>query len=139
MMRWWALCMGEQSRREPADAGHGAGDALPRMATAPSPSGSLNVTRFIWQRGKAVHRIHQQKYAPTAFNPGVVGNARFNPIETLLGVAIPTLYGGTTFDCPAMKTVFHHVPFVPAFKTATNQNLASQPIPIPTPPQHSLP
>jgi hypothetical protein len=118
--------MGEQSRREPADAGHGAGDALPRMATAPSPSGSLNVTRFIWQRGKAVHRIHQQKYAPTAFNPGVVGNARFSPIQTLLGVAIPTLYGGTTFDCAAMETVFHDVPFVPGFKSVAKQKLASQ-------------
>lgn len=29
------------------------------------------------------------------------------------GASIPTLYGGTTFDCAAMETVFHDVPIAP--------------------------
>jgi hypothetical protein len=42
------------------------------------------------------------------------------------GSSIPTLYGGTTFDCAAMETIFHDVPFAPGLKTFDKQKLADQ-------------
>jgi hypothetical protein len=37
------------------------------------------------------------------------GNARFSPIKDSDGASIPTLYGGTSFDCAVMETLFHDV------------------------------
>ena len=76
-----------------------------------------------WPRGRAIHRIHLSRYAPTAFNPGLAGNARFSPIATANGQPIPTLYGGTSFDCAAMETVFHDVPFAAGFKSYDRRRL----------------
>ena len=70
-----------------------------------------------WPQGMTLHRIHQAKYAGAEFNPGVKGNARFSPIMDAQGRRIPTLYGGSSFDCAAMETVFHDVSFAPGFKS----------------------
>ena len=109
-----------------------AGKAAPTIgiplapSTTPVPPAVLNVSRMVWPRGLLIHRLHQDLYAPDAFNPGVKGNARFSPIKNAAGDPIPTLYGSTTFDCAAMQTVFHDVPFAPGFKSLDKHKLKSQ-------------
>jgi hypothetical protein len=79
---------------------------------------------MIWPKGQAIHRIHPQIYGAIQFNPGSKGNARFSPIKNAKGLSIPTLYGGTTFDCAAMETIFHDVPFAKGLKTYDTRKLA---------------
>lgn len=76
--------------------------------------------------GQMLHRIHLNIYGGDAFNPGVRGNARFSPIQNATGSPIPTLYGGTTFECAAMETVFHDIPFAPGLKTFDKKKLSDQ-------------
>ena len=91
--------------------------ALP--ARIPEPSADLGtlVTVMTWRRDTLIHRVHRDDYAGDAFNPGSRGNARFSPIRDVHGRSIPTLYGGTTFDCAAMETMFHDIPFTVGLKT----------------------
>lgn len=103
----------------------------PKAATsiagiALSPPTIIAVSNMKWSLDTIIHRVHQDKYACDQFNPGLNGNARFSPIEDVLGNPIPTLYGGTTFECAAMETVFHDVPFAPGLKTLDKTKLAGQ-------------
>ena len=95
-------------------------------STVPDPPGVLHITTATWKAGVALHRIHLDVYAAEAFNPGVKGNARFSPIVDAAGKPIPTLYGGTSFNCAAMETVFHDVPFAPGLKTFAKHKLEGQ-------------
>jgi RES domain len=79
-----------------------------------------------WPKDQVIHRIHQKIYGSSEFNPGLKGNARFSPIRTSDGACIPTLYGGVTFDCAAMETVFHDVPFAVGLKTFDKEKLTDQ-------------
>lgn len=102
---------------------------LPVAGTkVPKPRNDLGtlVKTMTWPQGRVIHRIHLSLYHGSAFNPGVKGNARFSPIQNMAGASIPTLYGGTTFDCAAMETVFHGVPFAPGLKTFDKAKLAEQ-------------
>lgn len=96
------------------------------MAETPQPSGTLQLSTLTWAAGTAIHRIHLERYRADQFNPGLHGNARFSPIRDAHGQPIPTLYGGTSFDCAAMETVFHDVPFVAGFKTYDTGKLNEQ-------------
>lgn len=100
----------------------------PRTTPVPVPSNDLQdiITRTIWPAGQVIHRIHLNLYASVEFNPGLKGNARFSPIKNASGASIPTLYGGTSFDCAAMETVFHDVTFAPGLKTYDKAKLADQ-------------
>lgn len=98
-----------------------------RLAPAtPAPPASLHLATTVWPKGQPIHRVHLDGYAANGFNPGVAGNARFSPIQDASGNPIPTLYGGTTFDCAAMETVFHDVPFAPGTKTVDRKKLEKQ-------------
>ncbi|GLR92102.1 RES family NAD+ phosphorylase [Bradyrhizobium iriomotense] len=89
------------------------------------PAGLANLVNMMtWPKGQVIHRIHPNAYRSSQFNPGPYGNARFSPIKASNGANIPTLYGGTAFDCAAMETVFHDVPFVVGLKTFDKQKLA---------------
>jgi hypothetical protein len=77
-----------------------------------------------WRKGQVIHRIHLDFYLAAQFNPGVKGNARFSPIKDASGSSIPTLDGGVTFECAAMETVFHDVPFATGLKTYDKAKLA---------------
>ena len=101
---------------------------VPALTSVPPPPSDLDalVTTVSWQGGKALHRIHLHAYGGCQFNPGVAGNARFSPIRDAAGSSIPTLYGGTTFDCAAMETVFHDAPFTLGLKTFDKAKLARQ-------------
>lgn len=92
----------------------------------PEPPATLHITRHIWKAGKRLHRVHLERYAAEAFNPGLKGDARFSPILDAAGTAIPTVYGGDTFECAAMETVFHDVPFAPGFKSFDKRKLTGQ-------------
>lgn len=81
------------------------------------------VKTVTWPKDRVIHRIYRQIYRSSEFNPGLKGNARFSPINAADGASIPTLYGGTTFDCAAMETVFHDVPFAAGLKTFDKQKL----------------
>jgi hypothetical protein len=84
------------------------------------------ITPFVWMTDRVIHRISASLYAGARFNPGVRGNARFSPIKSTRGTAVPTIYGGSTFDCAAMETVFHDVPFAAGLKTYDKSKLAGQ-------------
>lgn len=112
-----------------ADKKTGAADprAAPNSSVPPPPASLAKLVKTVpWPQGRIIHRIHLSLYGGSEFNPGVKGNARFSPIQTAQGASIPTLYGGTTFECAAMETVFHDVPFVPGLKTFDKQKLVDQ-------------
>lgn len=105
----------------------GASNAKVKLAsTVPDPPAVLHITPATWKAGNALHRVHLDVHAAEAFNPGSKGNARFSPIVNAAGKPIPTLYGGTSFNCAAMETVFHDVPFAPGLKTYAKHRLEGQ-------------
>ena len=106
----------------PATSGTG-GVAATRTLPLPPANLSSLVKPMTWAATTTIHRIHPDEYAPEAFNPGPRGNARFSPINDATGGAIATIYGGTTFECAAMETVFHDVPFAPGLKTVAKRKL----------------
>lgn len=97
-----------------------------RAGSAFPPSISLNIARTTWPKDLLFHRVHYALYGAIEFHPGVTGNARFSPIRNKAGEPIPTLYGGASFECAAMETVFHDVPFTPGFKTYDKARLNGQ-------------
>ena len=105
-------------RRKPASETKAALESALR-----DPPAALDITLTTWTAGTALHRMHLVDYASRAFNPGTAGNARFSPIVNVAGQPIPTLYGGTSFHCAAMETVFHDVPFAPGLKTYAKHKL----------------
>ena len=91
-----------------------------------SPPTTVVVSTMKWLLDTIIHRVHQDEYAGDQFNPGLGGNARFSPIKDALGGPIPTLYGGSTFECAAMETVSHDVSFAPGLKTLDKTKLTRQ-------------
>ena len=75
-----------------------------------------------WPAGQLIHVIHDTRYAPHSFNPGVdeLGRprnpTRFAPIRDRNGAVVPYLYGGSTRECAIFETVFHNVPLAAADK-----------------------
>ena len=106
--------------------GGGAKPKSPPAGNVPEPPPVLRITPTPWKAGAVLHRIHLDDYAADAFNPGIKSNARFSPILNAAGKPIPTLYGGTSFDCAAMETVFHDVPFAAGLKTFAKRKLLGQ-------------
>ncbi|OYO29048.1 RES family NAD+ phosphorylase [Janthinobacterium sp. PC23-8] len=86
----------------------------------------LHLTMYKLPAGTFLHRMHQHVYGGTQFNPGTKGNARFSPIATSDGTPIPTMYAGATFDCAAMESIFHDVPFAPGYKSLAKSKLKDQ-------------
>jgi RES domain len=118
--------MADRSGAGRTSRANGARTAAHASSQVPDPPAVLRVTPCEWGAGKALHRIHLDQFAGDAFNPGLSGNARFSPIVNAAGRPIPTLYGGTTFECSAMETVFHDVPFVAGLKTFDKRKLLGQ-------------
>jgi hypothetical protein len=91
------------------------------------PTPPANLAKLIrtttWPKVRVIHRIHQDRFRGDEFNPGPNGNARFSPITDAKGNSIPTIYGGETFECAAMESVFHDVPFAPGLKSVAKRKL----------------
>jgi hypothetical protein len=85
--------------------------------------GGAKLSIYTWKKSDPIHRVHPSRYASATFNPSTMGNARFSPIKTPSGIQIPTIYGGSSFDCAAMETVFHDVPFAQGLKTVDKARL----------------
>lgn len=92
-------------------------------APFPAPGPALQAAFVTWPAGREIYRVHDAAYRSTQFNPGGKGNARFSPIATPKGGAIPTLYGGNTFECATMETVFHDIAFASGFKAFDKDKL----------------
>lgn len=75
------------------------------------------VSLMTWPKGQVIHRIHPSKYGSAQFNDTNSGNARFSPISDVKSEIIPTIYGGSEFDCAAMETVFHDIPHTSGLTT----------------------
>lgn len=115
------------SGQAPASAEPGSASEEKVVAgIAVAPPARLQVSTTNWPKGTLIHRVHLDRYSGEAFNPGIKGNARFSPIKDSQGNAIPTLYGGDTFECAAMETVFHDVAYAPGPKTYDKAKLAGQ-------------
>lgn len=95
-------------------------------AIVPAPPALLKTSIKPWLRGVSMHRVHLAMYGALQFNPGVAGDARFSPICNLAGKPIPTMYAGASFDCAALETVFHDVPFAPGLKTVSETKFINQ-------------
>lgn len=100
-------------------AATGAGTALP-------PPGAIAISTMEWPLETVIHRVHLSRLAGEEFNPGLRGSARFSPIKDAFGALIPTLYGGSTFECALMETVFHDVPYAAGLKTFDKTRLDQQ-------------
>jgi len=81
------------------------------------PTGNLRLSYVSIATDTLLHRVHHSDFGATQFNDTSRGDARFSPITDATGTIIPTLYAGETFECAAMETVFHEVPFEPGLKT----------------------
>lgn len=119
-------------KKKAASVASGSADLSENLTSAraeappDSPPATLQISRVTWSKGAVIHRVHQDQYAADQFNPGVKGAARFSPIRNKDGEPIPTLYGGSTFECAAMETVFHDVPFSSGYKAYDKSKLDEQ-------------
>jgi len=97
----------------------------PKPRAIPTPPANLDslVKRVAWPAMQTLHRIHRDQFQADQFNPGPNGNARFSPILDEHGTSIATIYGGATFECAVMETVFHDVPHAPGLKTVAKRKL----------------
>ncbi|MGV8839402.1 MAG: RES family NAD+ phosphorylase [Bauldia sp.] len=68
------------------------------------------------------HRIFDGSLEPAQFNPGF-GWSRFAPFEDSDGVSVPTMYGGTSFECAAAETLFHDIDPAACFKTLSKAKI----------------
>ncbi len=73
----------------------------------PAPPASLDCNIYTLQAGTVIHRIHDKRFGPTDFNPGL-GSSRFAPFQ-IGGTPIPTAYAGTTRDCAIFESIFHDI------------------------------
>lgn len=128
-MRSTACCMARKKGASTPTPSHAPATPAPPPAGSPiviptPPAGLAKLIRTTtWPKTRVIHRIHQDRFRGDEFNPGLNGNARFSPIRDGKGNAIPTIYGGDTFDCAAMESVFHDVPFAPGLKTVAKRKL----------------
>lgn len=76
----------------------------------PPPPADLEPLADLWPRGRHIVRCHASDLGATEFNPGLGPGHRFDPIKTLAGKIIPTLYGSNSMDGALSETVFHSVP-----------------------------
>lgn len=90
----------------------------------PVPGETIHLRFKTLKAGSTLHRFHLKAFHATAFNNTHLGNARFSPIRDTAGAIIPTIYGGSTFDCAAMETIFRDVPYAPPPKYLSKSDLA---------------
>lgn len=122
-----ADALGAGRSRRTAGPGSTVGPSVvPAPVALPAPPALLDITRATWKARTALHRVDLETYLAAGFNPDRKGNVKFSPIADAAGEPIPTIYGGTSFDCAAMETEFHDVPFAPGLKTLAREKLEGQ-------------
>jgi len=93
------------------------------LSRFPKPGPALEAEFVIWPSDLEIHRIHGATYGSMEFNGTGRGNGRFSPLAGPSGAIIPTLYGGASFECASMESVFHDVPHTAGFKAYDKKNL----------------
>src|SRR3546814_3512262 len=78
-MKSRALSMAKQ--RTESSEGRATPSTDLAASVTPVPAATLHVTFTVIAKGDVLHRVHQDKYQPDQFNPGVHGNARFRSEE----------------------------------------------------------
>jgi hypothetical protein len=94
------------------------------MTTVPAPPSSLSCNVMVLEAGRTIHRLHDQRFGATTFNPGI-GNTRFAPISSSDGSHIPTIYAGTSFACAVFESVFHDIDPVAPFKSVPMRTISA--------------
>jgi hypothetical protein len=64
------------------------------------------------EKGTLLHRIHDQRFTGSGFNPGIGqlrGTSRFAPLVNSDDSRVPTMYGAESFECAIMETIFHNI------------------------------
>lgn len=87
------------------------------------PPATLHLSHFVMPAGTLLHRVHQERFGATEYNPTGGGSARFSPLTNAAGAIVPTLYAGSTFHCAVMETAFHDVSYAPGLKTFQQKRL----------------
>lgn len=88
--------------------------SVPAM-TVPPPPAYLDCNLSVLPAGAVIHRIHDQQFGATDFNPGK-GSSRFAPFA-IGGASVPTAYAATSFECAAFETIFHDIEPAASFKS----------------------
>ncbi len=75
----------------------------------PAPPSTFKTTPslVVYEEGASLYRVHQQKYAATAFNPGKGQPGRFSPIYNSQ-TSIPTLYAGSSKQSALAESIFRN-------------------------------
>ncbi len=88
------------------------------MESIPTPPAVLATPNLtVLEAGALLHRVHDRRLAPNAFNPCHGGPTRFAPIRDSDGRCVPSLYAGRTLVSAIFETVFHDVPAEAEFNT----------------------
>jgi hypothetical protein len=75
---------------------------------APPDPFDLECELETWEAARPIIRVHHSAFGATEFNPGK-GEGRFHPIVDR-GMAVPTLYGSSTFLGAVSETLFRAIP-----------------------------
>ncbi len=75
----------------------------------PPTNFSVAPTITTLKKGTCLFRVHHQKYAGTAFNPGGGQPSRFSPIVNSDGDNIPTLYAGNSQKSALAESIFRNI------------------------------
>lgn len=81
----------------------------------PSPPAALDCNVHGLAPDTVLHRIHDQRFGATAFNPGF-GSSRFAPLDSG-GTQVPTAYAATSLECAMYESIFHEIEPGAAFKS----------------------
>lgn len=73
--------------------------------------------------GTVLHRVWHERYPGNALNPGRGAPTRFAPIADAAGIAIPTLYAGSTRESAFHERIFHDVPLAGVWRHVHVQQL----------------
>jgi hypothetical protein len=82
--------------------------ALLFTGKVPPPPLSLDCAIHTLPAGTIIHRVHDQNYGASTFNPGKGGASRFAPVD-VGGVSVPTIYAATSIEAAMFETIFHDI------------------------------
>lgn len=98
---------------------------MPSEIDLPEPPdpGELDPLITRWSANHQLIRVHAQRFAATAFNPGH-GRGRFHPFSDTAGHIVPVLYAANSIDGALAETVFRAVPLTGSLRAILRRNLS---------------
>ncbi|HSL81660.1 MAG TPA: RES family NAD+ phosphorylase [Thermoanaerobaculia bacterium] len=86
---------------------------MPPAPAPPADPKELDPATVTLPAGSVLFRVHPERLAATAFNPGHGEGARFHFVDDGSGGTVPSLYAAETRATAIAETVFHDVPLRP--------------------------